>query len=374
MSDKTKTAIITYLGNANHDSRVVNLIQSLTELNYIVHTISFDWKSSNFTTQLGSTKIYKLDKSQSSIKFYFTFIFLLIKNLLKIKADIYFAEDVYTLPFSYFFAKFRKAKIIYNSREIYANLAGLRNKSFTQNIIAKIEDKFIRKVNLVLVTGEMDKEYLIKSFRIENILVVRNLPKYTEIKEKIDLRKKLGISENQKILLYQGVILEGRGILKLINLLHKIENVHFVIIGDGEFRQKFEKETQKLSINSRVHFIGAVNHNELFKYTASADIGIALIENISLSYYYALPNKLFEYIMAEVPILSSNLPQMKNIVESYNVGKVVDPEKDQEIVKIIAKMIEDENQLREYKENCKKAAQELNWETEFNKVKELLLN
>ncbi|MBK7103872.1 MAG: glycosyltransferase [Ignavibacteriae bacterium] len=367
MSDK-KSVIITFLGNANQDSRVVNLIESLTNLNYEVQTISFDWKSENFKSQLGKTNIYKLDKSKSSLKFYFSFFYLLIKDLLKYKSDIYFAEDVYTLHVTYFFAKFNKAKIFYNSREIYAHLAGLRNKSIVQNIIAKIENKFIRKVDNVFVTGEMDKEFLEEKYELKNILVLRNLPKFKDNFEKVDLRKKLGIGLNEKIILYQGVILEGRGILKLIQILNKIENAHFVIVGDGEFKTKFENETRKLNLQNRVHFIGSVNHNELLNCTASADLGIALIENISLSYYYALPNKIFEYIMAGVPVLCSNLPQMKKIVDEFNVGKYVNVENDDEIISAINEFLKNENLLFTYKENCVKASKELNWENEFKKV------
>ncbi|MCB9249251.1 MAG: glycosyltransferase [Ignavibacteriales bacterium] len=273
-----------------------------------------------------------------------------------------------------FFAKLNKAKIFYNSREIYAHLAGLRKKKFVQKIIAKIESKFIGKVDFVLVTGEMDKEYLAESYGLNNILVLRNLPKFTEVKKiKIDLREKLNIPNDQKILLYQGVILEGRGIKKVIDVLDKINNAHFVIIGDGEFRKQFESEITGKPIESRVHFIGQVNHKDLLSYTASADLGLALIENISLSYYYALPNKIFEYIMAEVPILCSDLPQMKKIVDDYKVGNYVNLEKDN-LANAINRMLNDNELLNEYKANCKQAAKELNWDFEFNKIKDLLLN
>ncbi|MFZ1289443.1 MAG: glycosyltransferase [Melioribacteraceae bacterium] len=372
MLQKQKSIVITFLGNANQDSRVINLIESLSNLNYNVKTISFDWKSDNFKSQFGNTIIYKLDKSKMSLKFYFTFFYLLIKDLLKSKAEIYFAEDVYTLPITYFFAKYHKAKIFYNSREIYAHLAGLRNKSFVQNIIAKIENKFIRKVDYVLVTGEMDKEFLSEKYNIDNILVLRNLPKYKNEIRKVDLRTKLGIEKDKKILLYQGVILEGRGILKLIQIFNKIENAHFIIIGDGEFKSKFENETKKLNLQKRVHFIGAVNHDELLNYTAFADLGIALIENISLSYFYALPNKIFEYIMVGVPVLCSNLPQMKNIVDKYEVGKYVNPESDDEIVSTINELLKNEKSLNEFKSNCKTASKELNWESEFEIIRNLL--
>lgn len=369
---KQKTAIITFLGNAYHDSRVVNLIDSLSQINIDTTTISFDWKTKDFNTQLGRTSVYKLDKSKSSLVYYSNFIFILIRELFKKKTDIYFAEDIYTLPFVYFFAKLNKAKVFYNSREIYAHLAGLRNKSFVQKIIAKIESGFIRKVDTVLVTGEMDADFLKESYGINNLFVLRNLPKYKTDFSIVDLRGKFNIPENNKIILYQGVILEGRGILKVIDLITEIDNVHFVIVGEGEFRQKFENYVNILDYNDRIHFIGAVNHSELLNYTAGADLGLALIENISISYYYALPNKLFEYIMAGVPVLASNLPQMKKVIDEHKVGKYVNMDDDNEIKDTLKNLLGDLTQLKEFKSNCRRAAKILNWENEFETFKKLL--
>ena len=93
-----------------------------------------------------------------------------------------------------------------------------------------------------------------------------------------------------------------------------------VVLGTGVFRTKYEKLASELGITDRIHFLGNIDQKELINYTAGADIGVALIENISKSYYYALPNKLFEYIMANVPVLISDLPQMKKIVDDYNAS------------------------------------------------------
>ena len=119
--------------------------------------------------------------------------------------------------------------------------------------------------------------------------------------------------------------------------------------------------------------MGAIKHENLINYTAGADIGLALIENISLSYYYALPNKLFEYIIAQIPVLVTELPQMEEIVNKYEVGEVLLNDTANELSKVLTKMIIQKDLLQKYKENCKIAAKELNWEVEFSKVKNLLL-
>jgi len=363
---------IAFLGNANYDTRVTNLADSLTADGVDVKIISFDWKTPGFTSVSGNRSVFKLTKKKNPFGFYLNFIIILFKELLKTKSSIYFAEDIQTLPIVTFIAKLRKAKVYYNSREFYAFLAGLRNKPKTQTVIRMLEKFFINKVDKVLVTGEKDAEFLTEYYGLSNIVVIRNLPSLKRADAPMNFREMLNISADKTILLYQGVILEGRGLEPLLKAMQNVKMCELVILGDGEFKTKYEQFAVKLKIEKRVHFLGNIEQKKLINYTAAADIGVALIENISKSYYYALPNKLFEYIMAELPVLVSNLPQMKKITEEYQVGYVVDLEQDN-LTDVLKKITENKYNLIEYKENCIKAKKELNWEKEYEKVKHLLI-
>lgn len=370
---QTKTACITFLGNPNLDSRLVNLTRSLRSEGMRVKVIGFDWQSDNFKSIESDVSIFKLSKQKFSLMFYFNFIKILFSQLTKIKADYYFAEDVYVLPITHLFSKLRKAKLYYNSRELYSHIGGLRRKKKAQWAISIVEKIFIKKPDYVLTTGEMDATYLEKIYGITNTLVLRNLPSYKKPTGIINYKKLFNLPENRKIILYQGVLLEGRGISLTLKALVHLPYVDFVILGEGVFRSKYEEEAKKLNVWDRTHFLGAIKHEELINYTAGADIGLALIENISLSYYYALPNKLFEYIIAGIPALVTELPQMERIVKEYNVGEILPDETAVGLSEILIKMFNEEELMRNYKENCIKAAKELNWEVEFNKVKNLLL-
>ena len=129
-----------------------------------------------------------------------------------------------------------------------------------------------------------------------------------------------------------------------------------------------------MNLTKQVIFLGKLTQDELPKITASADVGVSLIENLSISYYYALPNKLFEYIMAEIPVIVSNLPQMKEIVEKYDVGFAVDIENKAELITAIKKLSEDSDLYKSKKQNCHVASQELNWEKEVTNLLKTLVN
>lgn len=369
-----KKICIAFLGNAFNDSRIINLTNSLKNEDCKVSVISFDWFIKNENYFDDTIKVFKLNKGRVTFFFYLRFAFILTIELIKTQADIFFAEDFYTLPFVTIIAKLKKAKVYYNSRELYAYIGGLHNRPYLQALIRIIEKFFIRKVNLVLTTGEMDSKFLEDYYKINNTLVIRNIPLLRVPKEKVDFRKKYNIPKEYLILLYQGVLLKGRGISIIINALKELQRVYLIIIGEGEQKENFKKLAVNLNVQDRVIFAGAFTQSELINYTAGADVGLALIENISISYYHALPNKLFEYMMAELPVIVSNLPQMKKIVEDYNVGEVVDIEKGESIVPIIQKWQENPTLLNEYKKNCKAAVKELNWQEEFKRVRNKLLD
>jgi len=365
---KEKSAWISYLGNPFLDSRVSNLIKSLSDSGYSVKVTSFDLYTKNFQEIRGDVSVFKLERKKPSYKFYFNFARTLIRELKKDKADIYFAEDIYTLPFVSFYARMSKGKLIFNSRELYGFLGGHAKKKHLSFLLKTIERIFIKRCSLVLTTGELDTQYIEKLYSLNNVITIRNIPAYVKPEQPVDLRKNLNIPDNSPLLLYQGVLLNGRGLKKVFSALARIPEAYLLILGEGEQLNNYKKLATDLGIKERVIFYGMVKHEDLINYSAAADAGIALIENISMSYYYALPNKLFEYIMAGVPVISCSLPQMKKIVEDYNVGVCINAENEEDVYIGIKDFIKNRESLKQYKENCLSAAKELNWQKEYEKL------
>ena len=363
MSPKKKV-LITFLGNLNYDTRCKNLFDTLSSNNFEVQFLGFDWLTKGFEEKLGDISIFKLKKGFFSIPFYLKFIWHLKLKLIATKASIIFTEDIYTLPFVVFFGKLKRAKIYYDSRELFGYLAGLKDKKFKQLFWKLVEKIFIKRADYVIVTGPMDGEFLKKKYNLKNIILLRNLPRYYKSLLKLDLHSQLKIDKTKKIILYQGVLLKGRGIEKIFSVLKMLHNHVFLIAGGGEEKEIFKQLCVKMDLVDQVYFLGKYTQDELPKVTVSADIGVSLIENLSTSYYYALPNKLFEYIMAEVPVIVSNLPQMKEIIDEYDVGLAIDIDNKNELLSAIKKLTDEKSFYESKKQNCRIASQELNWEKE----------
>lgn len=366
--DFKKNVLVTFLGNFHYDSRVTNFYNSFSERGYTVKVISFDWLTENFKTEKGDISVYKLKKNSFSIYFYLKFSLILSYRLLFTKAELIFAEDVYTLPFVVLFAKLKKAKVCYDSREIYAHIAGLSKRKNVQAFWKWIEKSFIKCVNVILTTGELDSIFIEKEYNLKGTIVIRNLPLAKEISESFDFRDYFKLSKDKKILLYQGVILPGRGLSLIFDVMNYLKDCVLIILGDGEYREYYQTVVREKKLNDKVFFFGKIKQEELLKYTSGADIGLAIIENISLSYFYALPNKMFEYIYCGLPVIASNLPQMKAVIDGYQVGLTVNAENHEEIIDAINLLVNDEEQRNKFIANCRTASLELNWGNEIKKL------
>jgi len=263
------------------------------------------------------------------------------------KARTYWAEDVFSLPAAFFLAKRYKGNVIYDSREIFSALGSLSEKPFKQKVITQIEKYYAPKTAKIFTSGELDSEYLSGILPIPLPEVVMNVPPYNIQIRTNTLREKYSIDSSKKIILYQGMIAHGRGILKSIEALQYLPDCVFCLVGDGEFSAQVREFSEQKGVSNQVLFCGKVPYDELPLWTASADVGMCFIEPISLSYSLALPNKLFEYCMAGIPSVVSNLEPINRVLQEFSIGVTCSNDATPQIIaKAILEALSDEFQAK----------------------------
>ena len=365
MNSKTYDACFITFTELLSDARTLNTANSLIKNNKKVAIIAFADENEIQFFKNSKIDLYSIPYPKSKKIWYRWFYFCNKSKLLKgaIKSEVLWAADLYSLYSARNISKETGSILYYDSREIYSALGPLANQKLKQKIIALIEKRSIKKVNKIIVSGELDAEYLKNHFKNgKSYEVIMNLPPYSIPQKSNFIREKLNIPDNNIILIYQGMLLPGRGLEKAIESLQYINNSVLVIVGDGYFKTYLQQLTRKLKLTERVFFCGRVPYNELFKWTCSADIGLVLIEPISLSYKLALPNKLFEYCIANVPSIVSDLPAMRKIIEKYNIGKLIPTDSRPNAVALAIQEVY--NNKNSYTEFCKTAAMELNYESQ----------
>ncbi|WP_207644734.1 glycosyltransferase [Caloranaerobacter ferrireducens] len=306
--------------------------------------------------------IYLFLKKTKFLKTYIRFcIFLrMIKEGLRKDYDIYHSNDLNTLPQGYICKLIKKSKLIYDSHEVQTSRTGYVGKQYYY-----LEKFLIKKIDKMIMTTDTRAEYTAKLYGIEKPEVVHNYPFYrVPQKHSVDLYKLLDITKEEPILLYQGGIQQGRGLEKIVEAIPKIKKGVIVFIGDGKIKNEIIKLCEEIGVMDRVRFVPKVPVNELLNYTQNAYLGFQVLQNICYNHYSTLSNKLFEYIMAEVPVVASSFPEIKKVVEGERVGVTIDPHESENIAKAVNFMIDNPDKYAEYKANCKKAREKYNWERE----------
>lgn len=227
------------------------------------------------------------------------------------------AHSLAALPAAVLVKWLRRVPLVYDAHEYEAErngLAGLR-----KTLAGLLERSLIRYADEVLVVSESIADAYRARYGIARPTVLLNCPRYFEVTRSDLFRNTFGLRAEQVIFLYQGNLSPGRGIDILLDCFADMVTDACVIVfmGDGPLRDAIRTRT------SRTIFLHpAVAPAELLQWTAAADFGIAFIEDACLSYRYCLPNKLFEYLMAGLPVLVSNLDEMKRLTETEGIGVV----------------------------------------------------
>ncbi len=349
------------------DARSINLIKLLQSQNKRIAVFSLA-DNGAYIEEANLLHFY-IQKSNHSKSYRRWYDFLLkTKEFLPIlNAKNVVAADLYALAFAAKLAAKCKAKLFYDSREIYSALGPLAGHSIKQKIITTLEKYLIRNVDEFIVSGDLDANYLIRHFKTDKKFhVIYNLPFYKPLHEKHLIKEKYPEWQNKTILLYQGAVLKGRGIKPIIDAIADSDEYVFAVIGDGEYLDYYKNYVKQLNLEDKIKFLGSIDYSNLHDWTCSADIGICLIEPISFSYEMALPNKLFEFINAGLPVLANELPAIKELADKYNFGLIVNKQADTK--EIILALEQIKNRYEYFKRQAIEAAKDFNYEKQSNKI------
>lgn len=368
---KKKQIIISVTNDLVADNRVHKVATSLIKFGFDVLLVGRIVKGSLPINRVYKIKRFKLLFNKGAM-FYACYNIRLFLFLLFEKADILLANDLDTLPANFLASKIRNKKLVYDSHEYFTEVPELVNRPKVKRIWEKIEKKILPKIKYsYTVCGSIADIYNNK-YGI-NMKVVRNISKCEQVLKEVEptFPEKF---KNKKIILYQGAVNIGRGIEQVIKAMHFIENAIFLIIGDGDIKSEMEQLVRDLKLKEKVHFVGKIPFNHLHSYTKNADVGISLEENIGLNYYYALPNKLFDYIRSNIPVIASRLPEIENVVKTYDIGCFIENHNSKHIAEKINFMLNSPKKNLVWKENLKKASDELCWENEEHVLKGIYIN
>jgi glycosyltransferase involved in cell wall biosynthesis len=286
------------------------------------------------------------------------FLFILFR-----KTGLLVSNDLDTLLANYLASRLWGLPLVHNCHEYFRGVPELNGRPGAARAWKRIEDHIFPKLRAVYAVNASIAEIYREEYGNE-VRVIRNVPSGKTAGTSLK-KQELGIPGDQKVILYQGAVNVDRGLEEAMKAMKYVrQNAILVIIGTGDILEKLKKLSVSEGISDKVIFTGPIAFEDLFEYTKMADIGLSIEKDVSVNYHFCLPNKFLDYIQAGIPVLVSPLPEMKAIVEQYDIGEMIDSHDPQSLASRFDLLLGPESKAAFYRHNLHKAAAELCWENE----------
>jgi glycosyltransferase involved in cell wall biosynthesis len=293
-----------------------------------------------------------------------------ISKIVKAKgADVFHVHDLRMLVVAYLLRRRFSCKIVYDSHELWSGTKEIGRFSVDSWAQPFLEKSLISCTGVVLTVGDMIADRIKDSYKVARPTVLYNAPKITTFGRNNLIRETLGLPENTKIILHTGNMSPDRGLDKAVKALSILdEKFHLVCMGtDCSCFDRLMSLAKSLGVSGRLHHLLPVPHSEVSKWASSADVGLLTIENNCENKYLCMPNKLFEYMFAGLPIISTDLPELRRVIREYNIGEVIPPSY-VDLVFAILKV--SEIPRKTYQEGLSRAINYFKWEEQEKKLLE----
>ncbi|MEB6677087.1 MULTISPECIES: glycosyltransferase [Acinetobacter] len=371
-----KNVLNIVLNNFTNDSRVLKTAMTLNELGYPTTVVAYHDDGLQEEELIQGVKVKRLKLKTKEwgkhpfiqlLKF-FEFIFFTI--LLSRRYEIAHVNDLQGLIVGFFLKIFKPSlRIVYDSHEWQIDHVPYQSER-RRRFLYVIEKIFIKVADVIIVVSDSIANEYVKVYGVKKPYLLLNCPYYSKVSKTDIYRETFDISENVKIFLYQGALKKGRGIESLIDVFKSMsdEPICIIFMGYGDL-VPYIRQAEKASEN--IYYHDAVSPDVVYRYTSAADVGICLIEDCCLSYRYCLPNKLFEYTMAGLPVLVSELPELSSFVRSNGNGMAVDANNIDQVHHALKKLSQDSSSLQEMTANANELAKIYNWNQQAKVLEEI---
>ncbi len=356
-----KKICFTVSNDLNYDQRMIRICSTLSKAGYHVQLIGRNKKS--------SPALFPRNFEQKRLNcffekgklFYLEYNLRLFLYLMLVHFDAVCSIDLDTILPGYTAATFKRKIKIYDAHEFFTEVPEVVERPKVQKIWEWIGKKTIPKYNYCYTVCDSLKDVFKKKYHVD-FEVIRNVPFRRAEKPSLNSFK------TPVVLLYQGALNDGRGLEELMHTLPLVNNVVLKIAGEGDLSAILRQLSKTLQLERRVHFLGYLSPEQLQKETQKADIGLNLLQNKGLNYYYSLANKFFDYMQALKPSINMNFPEYSRINQTYDVSVLVDDLLPETLKNALEKLTQNPAFYRQLQENCLQASEIFVWEKEAEKL------
>jgi glycosyltransferase involved in cell wall biosynthesis len=290
-----------------------------------------------------------------------------VRMQVRLRPDAVHAHDAAMLVPGVLGARLTGAQLVYDSHEL-ATSVPYRERAWAW-FVAAIERLVVPRCAAVVTVSDGIAARLRQRYRLPRTpTVVRNVTAL-KLGGPGGLRMRLGIDAATPLVLHQGAPAPARGCEVLLDAMQRLPGVHLAFLGDPEpgYGAILRRAVRERRLHDRVTLLPSVPLEQLLAHTAEADVGVTLLQDTCENHRLALPNKLFEYIAARVPVLASALPETLALIERHGVGWCVPPGDPAALAAALGLALRRRGDP-ELRARLDRAAEEFSWEREQQRL------
>jgi len=361
--------LISATNDLSTDQRIKKICETLYALNFDIVLIGRKLRDSLPLNRKYRTIRMKL-LFKKGILFYAEFNIRLFFQLFFLKKDILLSNDLDTLLPNFLISKIFSKKLVYDSHELFTEVPELIERRGVQKVWLTIEKFIFPKLKNVYTVNSSIANYYSKKYNV-SVAVVRNIS--VKLKNTvIDKELSNNIKGNKKMLIMQGSgINRDRGAEEVVEMMQYVENAVLYIIGGGDVFEKLKTIVEKFNLSNKVTIMNKMAYQELIEYTKIADLGLSLDKGTNLNYEYSLPNKIFDYIQCNIPILATNRKEVAQLIDENNIGFITNTTQPQNLAKITNSIFRNQEVYNQIKNNLTIASEKYTWENESKKIEDI---
>ena len=344
----------------NYDQRMQRICGSLANHGYQVLLVGREWPHSKSLTPQPYQQYRLRCLFKKGKLFYLEYNLKLFFFLLSQKAAVWCAIDLDTALPVWLRAKLSSQPFVYDAHELFTEVPEVVARPAVQSLWRLVERFIVPRATVAYTVGPALAEWFEQRYG-RPFAVVRNVSRLTDV----HLPPTPSAYPLTGYILYQGVLNAGRGLEALLDAMPQV-SARLVICGEGDLSAELRARAERLGLlaSGQVEFRGYVLPSDLQTITQQASLGVMLLENRGLSYYYSLANKFFDYLHAGIPQLIVDFPEYRRLNDLYDVAEVVELTPDSLAAAINRLLRDDPTRYQQLAHNCCRARLELNWQRE----------
>ena len=359
--NRSKKLIFTVTNDLSYDQRMIRICSSLALEGYQV-TLTGRKLPDSIPLAIMPYQQHRFKCFfNKGFLFYAEFNLRLVFYLLFKKANLVCAVDLDTILPCYLVSRLKNIPRVYDAHELFCEMKEIVTRPRIYNFWKRIERFAVPRfkhgytVN-GLIAAELNKNYGV------NYETIRNVPHKIE-----NASLPFNPEPNEKFILYQGAVNEGRSFETLIPAFKSI-NANLVVCGNGNFMQKAQQLVKENDLENKIQFTGWVSPEILKSYTSKAYIGVNIIESTGLNNRLSLSNRFFDYIQSALPQVCVDYPAYSEINNEYECAYLIEDTSMDAIEKAINRLLNDHHLYNRIRDNAVKAGGIYNWNNEEKKL------